>query len=125
MQFRYARHTNNLVTLVDFYQNIIGLEKLGGFTDHKGYDGVFLGFAHQDWHFEFTQSPDKADHYPDKDDLIVFYLDSEEQIQTILRKAEQVGVLPVTSQNPYWNEQGTELTDPDGFGVMLSMRRFD
>ena len=36
MKFRYARHTNNLGTLIDFYQNIIGLEKLGGFKDHNG-----------------------------------------------------------------------------------------
>ncbi|AOY44171.1 MULTISPECIES: hypothetical protein [Psychrobacter] len=48
MKFRYARHTNNLGTLIDFYQNIIGLEKLGGFKDHNGYDGVFLGFPDQD-----------------------------------------------------------------------------
>ena len=41
MKFRYARHTNNLDTLIDFYQNVIGLEKLGGFKDHNGYDGVF------------------------------------------------------------------------------------
>ncbi|BBI65852.1 hypothetical protein PKHYL_00430 [Psychrobacter sp. KH172YL61] len=47
MKFRYARHTNNLGTLIDFYQNIIGLEKLGGFKDHNGYDGVFLGFPDQ------------------------------------------------------------------------------
>ncbi|WP_413771709.1 hypothetical protein [Psychrobacter piscatorii] len=42
MKFRYARHTNNLGTLIDFYQNIVGLEKLGGFKDHNSYDGVFF-----------------------------------------------------------------------------------
>ena len=41
MKYCYARHSNNLDTLIDFYQNIIGLEKRGGFKDHNGYDGVF------------------------------------------------------------------------------------
>lgn len=123
MKFRYARHTNNLDNLVNFYQNIIGLEKLGGFKDHNGYDGIFLGFSDQDWHMEFTYSNDKADHHPDRDDLIVFYLDSEAQIQIIIDKAKQAAILPVISQNPYWNENGIELTDPDGFGVILTVKR--
>ena len=121
MKFRYARHTNNLDTLIDFYQNIIGLEKLGGFKDHNGYDGVFLGFPDQDWHMEFTYSADKANHHPDRDDLIVFYLDSEEEIQAIIDRAKQADILPTTSQNPYWNENGIELTDPDRFGVILTI----
>lgn len=121
MKFRYARHTNNLDTLIDFYQNIIGLEKLGGFKDHSDYDGVFLGFPNQDWHMEFTYSANKANHHPDRDDLIVFYLDSEEEIKTIIDRAKQADILPVTSQNPYWNENGIELTDPDGFGVILTI----
>lgn len=125
MKFRYARHTNNLGTLIDFYQNIIGLEKLGGFKDHNDYDGVFLGFPDQDWHMEFTYSNDKADHHPDRDDLIVFYLDSEEEIKTVIDRAKQADILSVTSQNPYWNENGIELTDPDGFGVILTIKQFD
>lgn len=124
MQFRYARHTNDLDAIVDFYQNVIGLDKLGGFTDHNGYDGVFLGFANQDWHLEFTQSNTKANHHPDRDDLMVLYLDNNDQRQTIIDKAEQAGIMPVTSQNPYWNDQGIELIDPDGFGVMLAIKRF-
>ena len=70
---------------------------------------------------EFTYSADKANHHPDKDDLIVFYLDSEEKIQTIIDRAKQADILSVTSQNPYWNENGIELTDPDGFGVILTI----
>ncbi|MER2163157.1 MAG: hypothetical protein ABS921_03445 [Psychrobacter alimentarius] len=61
MKFRYAQHTNNLDSFISFYQNIIGLEKLGGFKDHNGYDGVFLGLPNQDWHLEFTYSNNKAD----------------------------------------------------------------
>jgi catechol-2,3-dioxygenase len=34
MNFRYARHTNNLKSIVDFYTKIIGLEILGNFKNH-------------------------------------------------------------------------------------------
>lgn len=74
---------------------------------------------------EFTYSADKTNHHPDRDDLIAFYLDSEEEIQTIIDRAKQAEILPVTSQNPYWNENGIELTDPDGFGVILTIKRVD
>lgn len=74
---------------------------------------------------EFTYSNDKADHHPDRNDLIVFYLDSEEQIQIIIDKAKQAATLPIISQNSYWNENGIELTDPDGFGVILTIKRVD
>lgn len=123
MKFRYARHTNYLEALVNFYQNVIGLENLGGFKNHNGYDGCFLGFPDQDWHMEFTQSTDKTDHHADRDDLVVFYLDSEEQLQTIIRRAKKANILPIISENPYWNEHGIELTDPDGFGVVITLRQ--
>jgi hypothetical protein len=43
MTFRFARHTNNLEQLKSFYIYILGLELLGGFENHNGYDGVFIG----------------------------------------------------------------------------------
>jgi hypothetical protein len=72
---------------------------------------------------EFTYSNDKANHHPDRDDLVVFYLDSEEEMQAVISKAKQADILPVISKNPYWNENGIELTDPDGFGVILTIKR--
>lgn len=62
MIFRNARHTNQLESLVDFYSKIIGLEVLGRFENHSGYDGVFLGYLSADWHLEFTQSSEQVEH---------------------------------------------------------------
>ena len=56
MTFRYARHTNNLEQLKSFYIDVLGLELLGGFENHDGYDGAFIGKQDENWHLEFTQS---------------------------------------------------------------------
>lgn len=43
MVLRVARHTNNLEIIENFYVNILGFEKLGGFQNHNNYDGSFIG----------------------------------------------------------------------------------
>jgi catechol 2,3-dioxygenase-like lactoylglutathione lyase family enzyme len=40
MQLRIARHTDRLDAVVAFYRDGLGLEEVGGFRDHDGYDGV-------------------------------------------------------------------------------------
>jgi catechol 2,3-dioxygenase-like lactoylglutathione lyase family enzyme len=37
-----------------FYVEILGLQHLGGFDDHAGYSGAFVGAEGADWHLEFT-----------------------------------------------------------------------
>jgi len=121
MTFRYARHTNDLNAITNFYINILGLESLGGFEGHSNYNGVFLGLPNLNWHFEFTESNEKPDHISDDDDLIVLYLNSKEELNEIHRKAIKYSVPIVESKNPYWNANGVELRDPDGFGVVLTL----
>ncbi len=62
MNFRYARHTNNLKPLIEFYTKVIGLEIIGNFENHDKYNGVFLGKQDLDWHLEFTESDEKVNH---------------------------------------------------------------
>lgn len=119
MTFRYARHTDNLEILEDFYTTILGLEKLGGFKDHDGYNGVFLGLPDRDWHLEFTQSNEKAIHTPDPDDLLVFYTQTEEEFIEIKKRIEDNRIELRISKNPYWRKHGIEIEDPDGFGVVI------
>lgn len=121
MKFRYARHSNNIQKLVQFYTELLELEILGYFKDHEGYDGVFLGLSSRDWHLEFTQSNEPAQHDPDPDDLLVFYLNSQEELKRILEKAKQMNLEQYSPKNPYWKENGTLFLDPDGFGIVLSL----
>ena len=121
MKFRYARHTNNLENLIHFYTNVIGLSVLSRFENHSNYNGVFLGIIGKDWHIEFTESNEKVQHQPDKDDLLVFYFESQEKINAILKISKKYNVKISKSKNSYWQNNGVELMDPDGFGVVLAL----
>jgi len=41
MNFRAARHTNNLKAIKEFYTQIICLDFLGEFIKHNNYNGIF------------------------------------------------------------------------------------
>ncbi|GAA4055116.1 VOC family protein [Flavobacterium chungnamense] len=120
MTFRYARHTNNLEQLKSFYIDVLGLELLGGFENHNGYDGVFIGKQEENWHLEFTQSDEVPNHTFDDDDLLVFYPNSKLEFDLLKEKLEHHSVQFVISKNPYWSENGIQFLDPDGFGIVIS-----
>lgn len=120
MKFRIARHTNDLKNIISFYTEILGLDILGSFESHDGYDGVFLGLKNADWHLEFTRSKEAAQHISDEDDLLVFYAESEEEYQNITSRFFENGHQNLHAKNPYWNENGSYYLDPDGFGVIIS-----
>ena len=122
MQFRSARHTNDLTRITQFYTQIIGLEVLGSLENHDRYDGIFLGRPNSDWHLEFTASPDEAAHHPDEDDLLVFYFSSRVELEALKERLVQHQVKLHPSKNPYWQANGIEVKDPDGFGIVLSLR---
>lgn len=120
--FRLARHTNNLPQVIQFYTEVIGLERLGGFEDHEGYDGVFLGHQMIDWHLEFNTSKHNKCRKQDPDDMVVFYFYSKFEIDEILRHASRYGIQPITARNPYWKHNGVMIVDPDGNHTMLAKK---
>jgi catechol 2,3-dioxygenase-like lactoylglutathione lyase family enzyme len=120
MFLRVARHTNNLEKIEDFYVNILGFERLGGFQNHNNYDGVFIGKTGLDWHFEFTQSETKDDHKFDEDDIIVLYPDTIRKYNMLLESLLENDIPGITAINPYWNENGQMFQDPDGYRIVVS-----
>jgi hypothetical protein len=105
--------------LKHFYTTIIGLDILGSFENHDGYDGIFIGLKNKDWHLEFTQSEEKVNHKPDEDDLIILYPDIEnfKRIkETILKNNTPV----LKAKNPYWNTNGITIYDPDKYRVVIA-----
>lgn len=120
MNFRFARHTHKIAEISKFYTEILGFEILGEFKNHEQYDGVFIGKINCDWHLEFTSSPDIPDHTFDEDDLIVFYPKTETEYKQIINNIEISDIEIKKAKNPYWNENGILVKDPDDFGIIIS-----
>lgn len=124
MKLRIARHTDDLEKIKSFYIAILGFELLGGFENHDNYDGVFIGKPSLDWHFEFTKSNEKANHYFDEDDILVLYPETILEYNNLLNRITAGNVSFVISKNPYWNTPevsgGKMFLDPDGFRIVIS-----
>ena len=120
MTFRFARHTNNLEQLKSFYIDILGLELLGGFENHRGYDGVFIGKLNENWHLEFTKSDEIVTFNFGEEDILVFYPNSKLEFELIHDRIESHSIKFIDSKNPYWNENGKMILDPDGYRVVIS-----
>jgi len=118
MQFRIARHTHSLKVMVDFYCGILGLRVLGSFKNHSGYDGVFIGQEHQNWHLEFTVSHDKPTHTFDEDDALVLYPSTMEEYYEMASRISK-NSKTIRTKNPYWLNNGVAVKDPDGFIVIV------
>lgn len=120
MTFRFARHTNNLEPLKSFYCNVLGLEILGGFENHDGYDGVFIGKVDENWHLEFTKSSEIVEFNFAEEDILVFYPNSKLEYELLLEKLKHYSVELIKAKNPYWNENGISFLDPDGYRIAIS-----
>lgn len=120
MTFRFARHTNDLEQIKSFYIDILGFELLGGFENHNGYDGVFIGKSNENWHLEFTKSEEIVLFDFNEDDNLVFYPNNKMEFDFILNKIQSKKIEFVKAQNPYWNENGKMILDPDGYRVVIS-----
>ncbi len=120
MTFRFARHTNNLEPIKSFYCNVLGLEILGGFENHEGYDGVFIGKSDENWHLEFTKSDEWVAFNFGEEDILVFYPNSKLEYEILLEKLQHHSIEVIQAKNPYWNENGILFLDPDGYRIAIS-----
>lgn len=123
MQFRSARHTNRIKEIETFYTKILNLDILGDFKNHNGYGGLFIGKANTDWHLEFTTSSDDVNHQFDEDDCLVFYPETQNEYEAVIKNLEFYQIEPIQAKNPYWNINGISFLDPDGFVVIVSSLR--
>lgn len=120
VQFRMARHTNQLDKIIDFYDKGLGLKRVGEFYNHEGYDGVMFGLPNQAYHLEFTQCKHNSKvSIPSKDDLLVFYFPNRLERDFVAKRLLAMGYIKTEPENPYWQKGGITFQDPDGFGVVL------
>ncbi|MEI5909269.1 VOC family protein [Bacillus spongiae] len=120
VQFRIARPTDNFEQVIKFYEEGLGLKRIGSFQNHDGYDGVMFGLPDVKYHLEFTRhisgSPCPA---PTKDNLLVFYIPEINEINKISSRLSLLGYQEVSPENPYWKEKGMTIEDPDGWRIVL------
>ncbi|MDO8389101.1 MAG: VOC family protein [Actinomycetota bacterium] len=118
--FRVARPTTDLIAITAFYADLVGLARLGGFAEHNGYDGAFIGPTEGGWHIEFTRH--ESGHpvpTPTDEDLLVLYLDTE-QVAAVSARLTSAGHSAFAHPNPYWAGVGALAhRDPDGYVLVL------
>lgn len=123
---RIARPTDRLKELTAFYRDVIGLQVIGGWVDdgsHAGYDGVMIGLPGWDTHLEFTQHTDGSPcPAPTRDNLLVLYVDGRDDLLAVSAAIQARGGVPVDPENPYWRERAVCFEDPDGWGIVFSLK---
>lgn len=117
---RVARPTDHLDAIATMYAEGLGLEVIGHFDDHDGFDGVMLGASGGPYHLEFTsRTGHVAGRAPTEDNLLVFYIPDVETWQRACARMEAAGFAPVDAFNPYWDRHGRTFEDLDGYRVVL------
>jgi len=123
---RFARPTSRLEEVVAFYVDGLGLERIGSFVGHDGYDGVMVGAPGDEAHLEFTRhGEDGPFPSPGRDNLVVLYFDDPAEVEERVARLRAAGHEPVEPENPYWRRDGTTFEDPDGWRVVLMRRRWE
>ncbi len=119
-KLRVARATNNLKKISEMYQRGLGLEVLGSFEEHRGFNGIILGHPNSQYHLEFTQQNNfTAPNSTSTESLIVFYIPEESEWQRTKTQMITAGFALTPSHNPYWDDHGCTFEDPEGFRVVI------
>ena len=109
----------------EFYGEGLGLELIGSFEGHEGYDGVMYGLPDKKYHLEFTTHVDGSPcPAPTKDNLLVFYIPDQEKISVIMNRLNRLGYHETEPENPYWKAKGITIEDPDKWRIVLMNSQF-
>jgi catechol 2,3-dioxygenase-like lactoylglutathione lyase family enzyme len=117
---RIARPVTDLARTRELYCAGLGLVIIGAFEDHDGFDGVMLGRAGMQYHFEFTYCrTHPVPPQPTAEDLFVFYISEADEWEQACSRMVNAGFKQVGSLNPYWDLRGRTFADHDGYRVVL------
>ena len=126
MQVRIARPVKNIQRSIGQYTAVLGLQLLGIFSDHDGFDGAMIGRPGEIYHFEFTvfrNHPIAPRTTPE--DLCVFYLPDTKEWGNACAAMSAAGFKEVRPFNPYWRKNGRTFHDYDGYHVVLQCASWD
>ncbi|QCX75004.1 Glyoxalase-like domain protein [Streptomyces sp. YIM 121038] len=119
---RIARPSRDLAAAERFWVEGLGLGVVyrkdeGGPGEHAL---LMVGWPDASWHVELVHGA-PVDARPTEEDLLVVYVDGEVPDDLVAR-LEAHGGKRVLSPNPYWNEWGVTVEDPDGYRLVLCTR---
>ncbi|MEI5099360.1 VOC family protein [Streptomyces sp. PmtG] len=122
---RVARPSRDLAAAERFYVDALGLDVLWRSAAERApgaHDLLMVGPAGGAWHFELTHDPERPlEPTPTVDDLFVVYL-GEPVDESLVARLTAAGGTRVASHNPYWDEFGVTVADPDGYRLVLCSR---
>ncbi|MFJ5547560.1 VOC family protein [Streptomyces sp. NPDC093225] len=121
---RIARPSRDLAAAERFYVGGLGLEVLWRTAERVPgeHDLLMVGPAGGGWHFELTRDPeDPVEPRPTVDDLFVVYL-GEPVPEPLVDRLVAAGGTRTAAHNPYWDEYGVTVRDPDGYPLVLCSR---
>ncbi len=121
---RIARPSHDLEAAERFWAEGLGLEVLfrAEPTAGGGHALLMLGWPDAAWHLELVGDPDNATPArPTEEDLLVLYLNGEVS-EDVVARLVQAGGTRVAARNPYWDQWGVTIADPDGYRLVLSSR---
>ncbi|MVN87084.1 VOC family protein [Deinococcus sp. HMF7620] len=122
LHLRLARPSRNLAAAQHFYQDGLGLQVLWQSCGDGFADLLMLGLPGAAWHLELTHARDQTvTPTPTAEDLLVLYLDGPVPAE-VIQCLEQCGGQRVAALNPYWDEWGVTVQDPDGYRLVLCTR---
>nr|WSX51344.1 VOC family protein [Streptomyces sp. NBC_00974] len=121
---RIARPSLDLGAAERFYVDGLGLDVVWRSTERVSgeHDLLMVGPRDGGWHFELTHDPENpVVPSPTVDDLFVVYLGEAPDEALVARLVEHGGTR-TASHNPYWDEYGVTVADPDGYRLVLCSR---
>jgi catechol 2,3-dioxygenase-like lactoylglutathione lyase family enzyme len=121
---RIARPSRDLRAAERFWVDGLGLEVLLRVDDSAegGHALLMVGWPEAAWHLELVGDPaGETPAAPTDEDLLVLYLDGEVD-PGVVRRLVDAGGTRVASRNPYWDEAGITIADPDGYRLVLTSR---
>jgi catechol 2,3-dioxygenase-like lactoylglutathione lyase family enzyme len=122
---RIARPSRDLAAAERFYVGGLGLSVLfraAGSAELGTYDLLMVGPAGGQWHLELTAGTrETVVPSPTPEDLLVIYLTAAVSGELVDRAVAGDGTV-VPAHNPYWDDGGVTIADPDGYRVVLTQR---